>query len=139
MEQITLGGIDIATLKAQQKAVRKDASKFIADTIKQATEVVGKILEAETEEDVESLSAKALELLGNAKLVSDVSGVEYYLPYNEPYDDGNALSDQLESFVDEFESGDIGVYGDDSLSALYELLQEMEHDSFTWNSSSIGC
>lgn len=134
-KDIVINGISINTLAEQRKALQQGASKFLSDTIDQVKALVNRIINEEGA-DVDALAADALELLKAAKLVSNVSGVEYFLEYNEPYDGGNALSDELEGWADE--SGE-SIYGSGFIAKLYDQLQSMENDSYLWNSSSVHC
>jgi len=147
MSGIILNGVSIDELRKQKTAIQKDASKFISEAVSKAQRLVSEILEMSEEaayddagpldtDKVEALAKEALTLLEDAELVSNVSGVEYYLPYNEPYGDCDALSSRLE------DCEGLDVYGSEKLSAiagLYSQLESMESKSYMWNSSSVHC
>lgn len=147
MEDTIINGVSINALKKQRESLRQGATKFISDTIDEATKYVQEILDinkaAEDDDEyvidferVEELAKKATELLEAADLVADVANVEYCIAYNEPYDSGNAMSDRLE-YCESFNLWEDGK--NKELKALYAQLQDMEHKAYLWNSSSVDC
>jgi hypothetical protein len=136
MKDITINGYSIAELKAQRTEIQQGASKFIAEEIAKATALVKEVIDNAGDYAVANQkAAEAGEILEAIELVASVSGVQYYLPYNEPYDGGNALSNDIENVED----ADYDVYSNDAVSQLHSLLQEMEGNSYLWNSSSVHC
>jgi hypothetical protein len=101
--------------------------------------IVNKIVESDEENpiDVDALAVEAFDILDRVDLVSSVSGVEYYLPYNEPYgyNDDDTLTTQLEEWSDE---SDVNIYKG-KIGRLYDQLGGMETQSRLWNSSSVHC
>ena len=141
-EEIVLGGIKLSELASMKAAMLKDSVKFVADSIEKATLNLIKILKiaedyGDSEEFCDMESAKSAisilaeetnELLKNVSLVSDVTGVTYYLPYYEEYSDDSTFSSQLESLYGEFFT--------ESVRALYATLETMESNSRDWHSST---
>jgi hypothetical protein len=83
------------------------------------------------------LAKEAVEILEDVKIVSDVSGVQYCLEYNEPYyDRDNVLSSELETWAEE---NGVKYYGSSFIGQLHDALGNMEHESRLWYSSSIDC
>jgi HPt (histidine-containing phosphotransfer) domain-containing protein len=136
MSEIIIGGVSINALKKQRDAMKQEASAFVAKAVSEATELIQQIVDSEDPNSETELAEKAKTLLDNARLVGQVCDVHWYLPYNEPYSGSNALSDSIEYALDE--KNETWAYGS-NLADLYDTLQAMEHDTFLWNSSSIGC
>ena len=142
MNNITIGGYTIEELKKIKTAIQKDASKVIADAVdiaEQAVRQISTMYEYAEEEvdrldmvEVTKLAKLAAANLETAKLVSGLSGVEYSLAYNEEYrDHEGVLSDILdEIFEYEYPEGVLD---------LMPLLEDMEKQSYLWNSSSVYC
>lgn len=133
---ILLNGVSIAELKKQKALIQKDASAFIADGIKEATNIIRGIVEdAEGEEEVdpavtEKYAKMAIEILDNVALVSGVSGVTYELPYSEDgYYNETPLTIALEN-------AGLEAYGDvQFINDLHNTLEDMEYNSRNWHSS----
>lgn len=141
-QELKIGGYTIAELTKLQNAIKQDASAVIADAVSDASDKVSQILalasdggDEDTEVDiqeVDKLGASAAESLKLAKLISGISGVEYYLPYNEEYcDNDETMHPKLEEIYGSVESNGV--------DELMSILEDMEHQSYLWNSSSIGC
>jgi hypothetical protein len=129
-KDIIINGVSIEELKAQRKAIQKDASKIIAENIKAGTEIVEKILVSSDAGEIESLAKEAHEHFDNAYVVAGVSGVTFFLPFYEEYgryDSDDILSQRLEGQV----GGDWGY----AMDQLYGILESMESDSRAWHSS----
>lgn len=141
MEELKIGGYTITELKKVQAAVKKDASKIIADAISAGETAVKEIINIgqsfEDEEDVvvdeetksklESLAKEAHKQLELAKLVSNISDVSYYLPFREDgY--GDSYYNDLENCYTPIESS--------SVDSLMGLLEDMEYTSQQWHSST---
>lgn len=142
MEDIIIGGYTIEELTKVQKAVKKDASKVISTAIKTATDNMDTLLQfpkededeeftAEEKAQIIALAREAGEALKLADLVSGISGVEYYLPYcNDWSSDG---------YFYRFEGCDNGVQLFELIDENSELLgklEDMEHQSRQWNTST---
>lgn len=147
MENIIIDGIDLSQLKVEydalavkQAALRasivKGSSKFIADNIKEAREVLDEILKTEDSEKLDNLIEVAYNKLQTSKFVSDVSGVGYMFPYYDRQSDycpdGETYSSQLESSDNDLlpERGT-----NKKFDALTSLLDSMESDVSEWNTS----
>lgn len=145
MEDIIIDGVNLNELKVKYDAlaaeqavmrgnIRKGASKFISDAIESAKISLNLIVNAEDTEEIniEEVSQNALSLLENAKFVSDVSGVSYYLPYYDRqadyHPDGSPYTSQIEDSV-------FGDYDNKTLNSLWSLLEDMESDVSDWNTS----
>lgn len=141
MEQIIIAGRTLDELKQIQQEVRKDANKFIAQFIEAGESAVKEILslvEEDAEEVSDEIKDKVTELsvvaekhLAQAKLISDISGVSYYLPYRE-HGYGESYYNDLENRYD-------GLPDNDAVSALFSILEDMESESRDWHSSSKYC
>lgn len=147
MTDIIIDGVNLNELKVQydalakqqvemRKSIQKGASKFIADAIKDAKVLLEQIVSADEEDeekiDLETVSAQALELLKNAKFVSDVSGISYDLPYydrqSDYFPDGELYTSQLEESI-------FGYQDSESFQELWGLLEDMESEVSEWNTS----
>jgi hypothetical protein len=125
-------GITLAEMAKQQDVIRKEASKLIADYIEAGSKIVKLIVEGGSEEDnlpeSEELAATAYAYFNIANAASMASGVEYDIPYDYDYGDGDIMSSALE------ESGD-GDFGK-NMEKLFDLLCDMEYKSRKWNAST---
>lgn len=131
MGNIVLNGVDIELLEKQRNAVRKDASAYIANGIKEVKELVNQIKDADEDFDIASAAETAEQILTNIQRVSAVSGVEYDLPHSDGY--GNVYGDEpLTRVLDEAADG---IY-DGPLSGLYGKLEDMEYTVRQWNASN---
>jgi hypothetical protein len=137
MQDIILNGISINELKRTKAALQKDATKFISDAITQVQQIVKeRLVTADNYGEAEAAAQEALTLLENAKVVSDASGVSFFLPYYEEYG-GSDDEDILSSLIENADEDIIGsYYGGGTLSALYNLLESMESESRDWHSST---
>lgn len=143
--EFVIGGYTLDKLKKIQAAVKKDASKIIADHTKLGMDAVDKVIpliealydgddEDRTEEDTKELSDEinalakvAHDNLEIVKVVSAVSDVTFYIPFSEEYSsDGNAHRIEDYSYEDDHM---------DSVKELYSILEDMESDSCNWHSS----
>jgi hypothetical protein len=130
MKDIVINGVSIEELKKQRAAIKKDASKIIAENIEAGTKLVEQILATEDQEEADRLAKTAYEHFDTANIVAGVSGVEFFLPFYEEYgryDSDEILSQRLEGEL-EF---DFTV----ALDQLYNILESMEGDSRDWHSS----
>lgn len=143
MKDFIIGGYTLDELKVVQNNVRKDASKIIADHTKLGLDAVGAVIplveslyedddreESEVEEikaEINKLADVARANLDIVRTVSAISGVQFYIPFSEEYnDDGNARRLEEYSYEDEHL---------DSVKELYSILEDMESDSCNWHSS----
>jgi hypothetical protein len=134
--EMLIGGYTLDELKKVQTAVRKDASAVISDAIDKATKALEEILKYEDIDDdidmnelqteINFFAKMAEENLKLAKVVSDISGVEYYLPYSSDYGS--------DGFYYRLESTDL--YNIDSVSDAMSVLEDMEYQSRQWNQSN---
>jgi methyl-accepting chemotaxis protein len=142
MENIIIAGRTLEELKQIQKEVRKDANKYIAQFIEAGESAVKEILElvevdderdeeAEGVEDVSekvtALAAVAEKNLAQAKLISDISGVSYYLPFSEEWSNDGYYC-QLEQRYE-------GLPDNKAVDALFSIIDSMESESRNWHSS----
>ena len=143
MSEMKIGGFTLAELRRIQVAVQQDASKVIAEATAKAVASINDIIVVAKEVDcelsteqyaqVQALVDTAKDNLDIAKLVSGLSGVQYYMPYSEEYRSVQlGLFDPLEELYEYLE----GIEGIDE---MMRKLSEMERDMYLWNSSSIGC
>lgn len=145
MTNLVINGVNLTELKAkfdafeQEKAgvrelIREGSSEYISVAINTAKGHIQSVLDAESTEDAEKFSILATESLANAKFVSEISGIEYSLPYyNSQADyspDGDTYSSQLESGDNDFID-----FENPHINGLYSLLENMESDVSEWNTS----
>jgi hypothetical protein len=143
MSKIIINDVDLTELKvkfdafetekeAVQKKIKQGASEFIAVNMKVAKKLLQKLLD-----DFDDLaydakretSSEVEEILRNIKFVSEVSDVQFSLPY---YDSQNGYHPEGETYSEKIEEieGDGGLLND-----LFCLLEEMEYEVAEWNSS----
>lgn len=142
---LVINGVNLADLKARfdafehekaevRKVIQKGAAEYISVAIDTAKGHLQSVLEAESTDDAEKFSILATEFLQNAKFVSNVSGIEYSLPYydnqSDYYPDGDTYSNQLESGDNDFID-----FKNPHINGLYSLLETMESDVSEWNTS----
>jgi uncharacterized lipoprotein YehR (DUF1307 family) len=138
-KDIIINGVSIEELKKQRKAIQQGASKIISDSIEAATKLLHKIMKAESKEDALKLAEEAYEHLDTAEIVSGVSGVQYYLDYNDGYHDDvlSTLLSQEDLDEDEVNPNVEFSYSDkNALYKLYNKLESMESDTEGWNAST---
>lgn len=137
MNDIIIDGINISDLRKTKEALQKGASKFIAESIAAATEIVKeRLVTAASYGEAEAAAQEALALLENAQLVSGVSGVSFFLPYYEEYG-GHDEDEILSTIIENADHDTIGkYYGGGTLSDLHDLLGNMESTSRDWHSST---
>jgi hypothetical protein len=133
MEDIIINGVSIKGLKAQRLAIRKGATEFISDSIESVKALVNQIVESNDAEEMNAKAKIAFDTLEAAKLVSDISGVPYYLPYNDDY--GYSNGDAMTELLDDGENEALNIYGGDYVEKLYDLLGDMENEVRDWNTS----
>lgn len=134
MEDIIINGVSINDLKEKRKQIQPGSAELISNNIDKVKQLVSQIIEAESWEQVEELSKQAYELLDTAKIVSDISGVAFDLPYYEEYgryDYNETLSGMLEDGDNE----NVDVYDGGYLGELFDLLGGMEIQCRDWYSS----
>lgn len=147
MQEIIIDGVNLSDLKikydalakeqaAMRASIRQGASKYIAEAIKDAKVFLEQIVNADEDDeeklDLETVSAQALELLKNAKFVSDVSGVSYYLPY---YDRQGEYAPDGDPYTSQFDDSIFSYKDSESFSTLWGLLEDMESEVSEWNTS----
>lgn len=137
MSDLILGGINITELRKQQQVLRKEGSVYIAEGIRDATALIESILGADeesTKEEIDEAAEKATEILKNIRIVSGVTGVEYFLPHATSYGD---YYDE-KPFTIALESADLEFSpysATDALGRLYSVLEDMESTVRDWNTS----
>lgn len=133
--EILINGVSLAELKKQQQAIKKDASKFISDNIDKVQQLVDTIVNSD-DVDHEVLAKEALEILENVQLVSNVSGVEYNIPYNSEWDrDSDTMSTKISEAETEDGERKFDYYGSGWIADLYGALEDMEYTVEKWNRS----
>lgn len=136
-KSIVIGGVDIATLKAQKVAMQQEANAFVSNAIAEGSALVEKMLKAESEEEANRLAEQALEVFENASLVAGTCGVCFILPYYEEY--GQYESEEVMSNqIEDSENEHVQKVWDTSntLSRLSNVLYSMESDARGWHSST---
>lgn len=148
MTDITIGGVSIKALKAQKESMQQEAVKFVSDAVDIGKAAFEQMLLAQTYEHGKEFAKQALEAFENAKLVADVTGVKYSLPYYEEggnYSYQDVLSnqfdgdecEQLESRAQWLEELEFWGSNEDQLfTQLWDVLQTMESQCLDWYSST---
>jgi hypothetical protein len=136
---IVIGGISIATLRAQQAAIRKDAVTFVAQAISSGREAFDRLKEASSVSEAEALANEAAEHFENAQLVAGVANITFSLPYYEeygPYESEDIISHALDNIENENVTA-LGSYwrSENALGRLYNVVSDMESSARDWNSS----
>jgi len=147
MNEIIIDGINLSELKKQydalaqqqadmRKSIQKGSSKFISEAVAEALKQVANMKEAEELEVAVEAATQATELLKNAKFVSDVSGVGYYLPYCNSQ---HGYTPAGETITQALGDGDYELLSDNyehpAFLALYSIAEDMESDVAEWNTS----
>jgi hypothetical protein len=147
MQEIVIAGYSLEELKKIQNNVRKDANKHISDNIEAGTKLVKEMvaLAEETDFDVEEdgedfaavqevrakisgMAEQADSHFDTARTVAQISGVSFYIPFNEDWASGNALTDALED-------ANLRYDFSEALEGLADTLEDMEYASKNWHSS----
>lgn len=131
MEQkdMIINGVSINGLIDQREAIREGASKIISDNIDIAEELTEKLLESQDLEEIQTLAQQAYKALSIAETLSEVSGVTFYLEYEE--DSTRKISNLLDDSNNALISGNWnGIISD-----LYHLYYNMEKQTQKWNAS----
>lgn len=136
MKDIIINGISVNEMKNQKDLIREGAAKIIADGIAKVKTIVSSIVETFEDSTTHEIFAKdALETLQIVELVSDVSGVEYYMEYDSNYDTNeDAISNKLEEVLRNMSS-----YQDAEKSIIRQLAalaESMESTCAAWNNSN---
>lgn len=112
--------------------IRKGASEIIADNIKLAQSFTKQLLESQDLEEIKTLAKNAYQALETTNIVSEVSGVHFYLPYSSNYDNADIFGRILDNYN----------FEDDSLlkdlpeiAKLQQLFENLEYKSGQWNAS----
>lgn len=136
MEEIIINGISLNELQKQINSIRQESVQLIADNLALAQDLTREIVESTNKEDIESLATKAYAALRKANFVSNVSGVEYDMPYNSSYNgyhDEDTLSAMLENSENEVLRSLMKENQD--LRDLIDLAYSMEYQTQAWNAS----
>jgi hypothetical protein len=70
MDDIILAGVSINDLKDKKAAIQKEAVAFVSDSIEKVKVLVGTLVEATTQREVEAIAKEAYETLNNANVVA---------------------------------------------------------------------
>jgi hypothetical protein len=132
-KDIVINGISVNALREQRAAIREGASKLISENVELAQILTQKLVEVETKEELENLAVEAYEALSIANVLSDTSGVSYYLPYYEDYGDEN---DKICSHLLENSSNEVLTTNFDTVRELCRLFYDMESQSREWHAST---
>lgn len=133
-EDIVINGVSLNELKRQRDSIRPGASALISEKIELAKSLTQTLVKSTNTEEIEQLAAQAYEALDSAKLVSGISGVNFYLPFYDSqndYTEGETFSSMLEEsdnevLTENFKGG---------VKKLYNLFYEMESQSADWHAS----
>lgn len=139
-QDIVIGGVSIAALKAQKQALAKEANMFVKDAVKAGTVAFDLMMNAESQEEANTHAHEALEQFENAALVSGTAGVTFMIPYYEEYgsyESNEVMSHMLENNEDGNEFIEWS-YSDNGnvFKKLYDVLSDMEFDAKGWHSST---
>jgi hypothetical protein len=141
MSKIIINSVDLTELKAKfdafakekyevQKKIKQGAAEFIAVQMKVAEEILKELLDNYddlTYDEKLQKSQAAEKILLDIKFVSELSGVQFSLPYynrqSDYYPDGTPYSEK----IDEIDC--------DILCDLCSVLEDMEYEVSEWNTS----
>lgn len=136
MEDIIINGINLNDLQKQKIAILQEASVVIAENIDLAKSLTKQLVEHTDKVEMRQIAAKALHALEKASFISDVSGVQFDLPYTSSYSgyyDKDTLSAMLENSKNEV-LNELFAQSEE-VRALLSLVEEMEYQSKYWDSS----
>lgn len=125
-EKLIINGVNIdkayEDLCEIRNKIRQDSLKFMSDNIEFAQSLTQKLSKIDDVEEITLVANQAFNLLIDVQRVSDLSGLEYYLPYSSH----NSLlsSYHNKAFTDIKEIED-----------LKELFDELETQTNRWNAS----
>lgn len=144
-ENIIIDGVNVTELYndivTKRSKIRQGASALISTNLEKAQSLVKVLVKSKDAEEIQKLAVEAYSALESVKIISEASGVEYYLPYSSNYD---SHSDIMSHVLD----GDYYGYDDDEEEEYNELLDKipeireltnlfysMERQSGQWNTS----
>lgn len=131
MKEIMINGINVQELQQKREEIREGAATFISDNLDLANELTHKLLKSENREEIETLLKEAYELLAMTNLVSDVSGVGFYIPYSQDYCDRDEIV--FSSAISRNKTlRELWNNGAQSLFALYSKMEDKSHG---WHAS----
>lgn len=136
MEEIIINGVNLNELKKQINSIRQESMALIAENIQTAQELTKEIVESTSKEEIEQLASTAYAALRKASFVSNVSGVEYNMPYNSSYN-GEYDDDTLSAMLDNTENDILRttIKENEDLRNLLDLAYSMEYQTQAWNAS----
>lgn len=134
MENIVINGVNINEFYTQmvetKNKVREGASTVISDNLELAKTLTRQLIASENVEEIKSLAVQAHDALHIVYMVSEVSGVRFYLPYSSNYDRyENILSYALDDNDNEL------LKGLPEVRDLQGLFSDLEYQSGEWNTS----
>lgn len=127
---VIINGISVNELYKQRLAIKQEAAKIVSDNLEQAKLLTWQLSESEDPEEVKMLAEQAYEALHTAHLVSEVSGITYYLAYSSDYD---SPSDIFSRVLQDYDNPVLS--DNESVKQLADLFSSMESNSAGWNSS----
>jgi len=133
---LILAGVDVYHIQALREQIAQEANKFVSngiDTVKATMGIIKPMLEDTDDADpnvdseLETQCTELLQLLKDIELVSDCSGMSYYLPWDGEYDET-----PFSCTFDDNAPGNLSTL----FSELYNQLEGMESQSKAWNDST---
>jgi hypothetical protein len=135
-QDIVINGVSVNKLAEDKRAIREGATKLIADNIAEVQTLVKAMVLLKDAAPIENMASKALALLDAAATVSSVSGVQYYLPYYDNWNDDDVISELLENSENKVIQELIGWQSSSDVKSLRRLAESMENESKNWNTSN---
>lgn len=144
-QDIVLNGVSINELLDAKQKIQKDAAKLIADSIDNAKRLVDNIFVCQDEDKIQSCAEEALEHLEVADIVSGVSGVTYFLQWDQEYAEEEAYTTKFDEIEYTCEEGieeehkvlyNLLTSDNKKLKNLYNKLCQMENQSYGWHNSN---
>lgn len=132
-KDIVINGISVNELREKRVAIREGASKIISENVELAQILTQKIVAVETKEELDNLATEAYEALHTASILSDISGVSFFLPYSEEYgyDNEKVCSNILDNSDNQVLKANYSA-----VRPLCNLLYDMESQSRDWHAST---
>lgn len=125
-EDVIINGVNIdkvyEDLSETRNKIRQDSLKFMSDNIELAQTLTQRLSNESDVELIKNLANEAFNALINVQKVSDVSGMEYYLPYSSHNSLLSSYNNKALTDITEIED-------------LKELFDELEIQTSRWNAS----
>lgn len=126
VEELIINGVNIdkayENLYEVRNKIREESLKFMSDNIELAQSLTKKLSQCDDVEEIKTIANQAYNALINVQKVSEISGVEYYLPYSSH---NSLLSGYNNKALNNLQE----------ITELKELFDELETQTNRWNAS----